>query len=116
MEKSNGYSVLGMTFEELSNLSPAELETIRQREVEACIKRAPERVQRRLRGLQFQIDARRKAHKSPLGACISISQMMQESLQRLHAALQGEELPERENAQVIHFPQFKQANRDQPRV
>lgn len=116
MENRNGYFGQGMSFDELASLSPAELEDLRQREVEAFINRAPERIQRRLRGLQFQIDARRKTHKSALGACISISQMMHESLQRLHAALQGEALPVRENAQVIPFPEVRQTTRDQPRI
>lgn len=114
MERHSGYVNRGMTFEELVKLPPAELEALRQREVEAFINQAPERVRRRLRGLQFEIDAKRKLHKSALGSCVAISRMMEASLERLHAALQGHPLPEpRQAAEIISFKAFRQKRRDQ---
>jgi hypothetical protein len=106
-----------MKFDELSKLTPAQLEALRQREVEACISKAPDHLQRRLRGLQFEIDAKRKAHKSALGSCIAISKMMQESLERLNAALNGEAPPpQRQPAEVISFQQARQKRQDRPSV
>ena len=68
---------------------PEELEALRQREVERLIEKAPKEMQRRLRGLQFQIDCKRATHSTPIGACISISQMMLESFTQLNDALNG---------------------------
>lgn len=38
---------------------------------------------RRLTGLQFRIDMLRRRHKSPLGACIALSQMMMDEVHKL---------------------------------
>lgn len=38
---------------------------------------------RRLNGLQFQIDMIRRKHKSPMGACVAISEMMMDKLYEL---------------------------------
>lgn len=42
-----------------------------------------ERDLRRLNGLQFQINMIRRKHKSPMGACIAISEMMVDKLYEL---------------------------------
>jgi hypothetical protein len=73
----------------LAKESPAQLEAFRLREVERLIASAPESIQRRLRGLQFQIDCKRRLHTSPMGACIELSQMMFDSVSQLNNALQG---------------------------
>jgi hypothetical protein len=115
MERERGYFNQGLSFDELVKMSPDELEALRQRETRAYIENAPERIRNRLRGLQFQIDAKRKTHRSALGSCIAISQMMQESLERLRAALEGEPLPpQAPTAQVIPFPKLNQNSRDRP--
>jgi len=78
------------SFEELKRLAeqaPDQLEEFRKREVAALIAKAPEHSRRRLRGIQFQIDCQRSLHKTPIGSCIAISKMMQESLTRLNSAL-----------------------------
>ncbi len=68
----------------LAKEQPDELERFRQEQVENIINSAPEECQRRLRGLQFQIDAQRKIHAdSPMGACMKINQMMHESFAEL---------------------------------
>ena len=79
------------TFDELLKLAqedPEKLEAYRQEQVEKLINEAPESSQRRLRGLQFQIDAQRKIHHdSPMGSCMSISKMMHESFAELRTWL-----------------------------
>jgi len=77
-------------FEVLATMAqndPAGLEALRQRLCDELIASAPPHMQRRLRGLQFQIDAQRRITKSPLHACIKISEMMHDSFAELRAAL-----------------------------
>lgn len=73
----------------LAKNNPAGLEAFRHRQIEQLIASAPEAMQRRLRGLQFQIDCKRRLHRSPLGACIALSKMMFDSVYQLNDALQG---------------------------
>ncbi|MEY4588754.1 MAG: hypothetical protein RL497_830 [Pseudomonadota bacterium] len=77
----------------LAKENPAQLEALRLREVERLIATAPESIQRRLRGLQFQIDCKRTLHSSPMGACIELSQMMFDAVSQLNNALQGMSTP-----------------------
>lgn len=91
----------------LARSNPEALERMRLQEVEAIINSAPAHLQRRLRGLQFQIDCKRKAQKSAMGACIAISSMMHESLNRLNAVLNGKEVRvevETKAGKVLSFP------------
>ena len=95
--------------EKLATTDPEALEALRQQEVEILIQAAPENMQRRLRGLQFQIDAKRHTSKSPLAACIAISEMMFSSVYQLNDALNGygtsQKQPQKTaKAQVIDFP------------
>lgn len=71
----------------LAKEDPAALEALRQREIESLIESAPATMQRRLRGLQFQIDAKRSASKTPMGACVAISKMMLDSVYELNNVL-----------------------------
>src|SRR5688572_23385188 len=89
---------------ELAKSNPAELERLRMQEVEKLINNAPEHLRNRLRGLQFQIDCKRKLHPNPLGACIAISRMMMDSLHALSMALHGREAQSPSRATVIPFP------------
>lgn len=95
---------------ELAKNSPEELERLRLKEIEDLIHRAPAHMRKRLRGLQFQIDCKRRLHKNPLGACIEISRMMLDSLQNLNLAASGQlESPEPTRSiarptKVIAFP------------
>jgi hypothetical protein len=75
---------------ELAKNNPEELERLRRQAIEDLINRAPDHIRNRLRGLQFQIDCKRRLHKNPLGACMEISRMMLDSLQSLNMAIQGE--------------------------
>ena len=93
----------------LSKSDPDAVERIRKEAVESLIKNAPRSCQRRLRGLQFQIDMEVRRSKSPLDSCVRISSMMHESLERLRRALnlyddEDARSPEQSsNAQIIPF-------------
>ncbi len=60
----------------LSKKNPEEFEVHRAACIEALILSAPDSQQPRLRGLQWQIDLKRKRAKTPMAACITISNMM----------------------------------------
>lgn len=99
-----------LSHEQLAKIAkedPERLEQIRQDLINELIESVPEHRQKRLRGLQFQIDCQRKLHSSPMGACIAISRMMHESLHRLNDLLnaQDEQAPEPsiEPAKVLRF-------------
>jgi len=80
-------------FDELKKLAeqdPERLETLRQQWVEETISDAPEQFQRRLRGLQFQIDMEREKAKNPVSACIRVSKMMHDSLAKLYETITQE--------------------------
>lgn len=72
------------TLMDMAKNNPEQLEAYRQQEIEKIINAAPESYRRRLRGLQFQIDANRQLHAhSPMGSCIKISEMMHQSFNEL---------------------------------
>lgn len=74
------------SFEELMDLAlnePDKLEKLRQTWVDETINNAPELFQRRLRGLQFQIDMEREKASNPVSACVRISKMMHDGLANL---------------------------------
>jgi hypothetical protein len=76
----------------MAESSPESLEQLRRDMVERIIESAPnEAVQRRLRGLQFQIDVKVRQARTPMAACIIISQMMHDSLCELRGRLNREE-------------------------
>ncbi|MFC3121690.1 DUF3135 domain-containing protein [Agaribacter flavus] len=76
-----------LDFDYLSDLAkndPEKFEEVRQSEIEKVFKRASPHSQRRLRGLQFQIDAKRAANKdAPFAAYMQISKMMHESFDNM---------------------------------
>ena len=77
-------------FEELTEMAqqdPDQLEALRLQIIEETISQAEEHKQRKLRGLQFHIDMEIRRSKSPMAACIKISEMMHHSLQELRTAL-----------------------------
>ena len=72
----------------LAKTNPEEFERVRKAEIEKVIQSAGPENQKRLRGIQFQVDAKRQVHKdSPMGACIEISKMMHESFEKLRQQL-----------------------------
>ncbi len=99
------------SFDELMKLAqkdPEQLEVLRQSWVEEIISSAPEVFQRRLRGLQFQIDMEREKASNPVSSCIRISQMMHNGLANLHEVITQKTLPEEPKsndlADIIPFP------------
>lgn len=94
----------------LAKQDPEALEALRQREINALIDSAPAEMQRRLRGLQFQIDAKRKLSKTPMAACMAISKMMFDSVYELNDVLNGtknDDADAREasnRADILSFP------------
>lgn len=99
------------SFDELMKLAqqdPDKLESLRQSWVEDIIVSAPEVFQRRLRGLQFQIDMEREKASNPVSSCVKISQMMHEGLANLHEVITQKPLPQEpiktEVADIIPFP------------
>lgn len=70
-------------FEEWSALArsdPDAFEARRRQAIEALIQSAPAHRQERLRGLQWRIDQIRRTSKTPLAACLRISQLMWDSV------------------------------------
>ena len=100
------------SFDELMRLAsqePDKLEFLRENWVNNQIASAPEHYQRRLRGLQFQIDMERKRASNPVSSCIRISRMMHEGLANLREAISKTDNQNLEDnntmsADVIPFP------------
>jgi len=97
----------------MAKQNPQEFEALREKLVEQAIASAKESNQRRLRGLQFQIDMTRQKAKTPLAACIQISSLMHDSLAELRDYLNGhrqagDELSDAvKPAEVIAMHEFK---------
>ncbi|MDF1764025.1 MAG: DUF3135 domain-containing protein [Oleibacter sp.] len=100
---------------QMAKNNPEQLEELRLALVEDTITKAPVAYQRRLRGLQFQIDMERRLAGNPMGACINISKMMHDSLYTLRQALNSatgeptdlefnETKTNTPSAQVFNFP------------
>lgn len=75
------------TLLKLAKSDPEQLETIRKHLACSTINAAPKYLRPRLRGLQFRIDAARQLAKSPMDACVEISEMMYSSFEELRLAL-----------------------------
>lgn len=74
----------------LAQEEPETLKLLHRKWIDELIQSAPEHTQRRLRGLQWEIDAEMSKHDNPIGKCVAISKMMMESLSELNKALHGE--------------------------
>ncbi len=75
------------TLKELAEKDPEALERLREEYVQDVIDSAPPELRRRLQGLQFQIDAQRRIHTTPLSSCMKLSQMMYKSFNELRYLL-----------------------------
>jgi hypothetical protein len=93
------------TLRQLAEHDPERLEHLRHELTERLIANAPPRSQQRLRGLQFQIEARLRLAPNPIAACIAVSGMMHEALDHLRHALTDWPLPAPvlPEAQVLSF-------------
>lgn len=94
------------TLRYLAEHDPQRLELLRTTLTELLIARSPAESRQRLRGLQFQIDARIKLAPNPVAACIAVSSMMHATLDQLQRTLRDgpddDATPEFE-AQIIPF-------------
>ncbi len=75
------------TLQRMAEDNPKELEILRKQLSQQVIDAAPDRIKKRLHGLQFQIDAQCAMSHNPLAACIKLSAMMHESLASLRDLL-----------------------------
>ncbi|BEE16611.1 hypothetical protein VAWG006_08640 [Aeromonas enteropelogenes] len=85
------------TLKELAATEPAQLETILQQQIDELMARAGPEQQRRLLGLQFQIDGQRRLAKNNLDSCIRIANMMKDSFYLMQTEMmqfKEEELPD----------------------
>ncbi len=72
----------------LAQSDPTELERLRREMIEEVIASASnERLQRRLRGLQFRVDATIRLSRTPMAACLNVSRMMHDSFLELRESL-----------------------------
>lgn len=72
----------------LSCDDPQTFETLRSDLIENCIRSAPERIQPRLRQLQFRVDGIRRMSRTPLAATLKIQALMWESFLEMNDKLQ----------------------------
>jgi hypothetical protein len=101
-----------LSFDELMHLAshdPEKLESLRKTWISNTINGAPKHNQRRLRGLQFQIDMAREIAQNPISSCLRISSMMHGELSKLRQALNKDENESLEQekidtAAVLPFP------------
>lgn len=87
----NHHSTSLPSHETLSRLAcddPQAFEALRDELIARCISNAPERIQPRLYGIQFRVDAIRRLSRTPLGALVKTQAMMWDSFLRMDAELQ----------------------------
>ena len=72
----------------LAQHDPAAFESHRARVIQAAIERAPAGRRQRLHRLQWRVDQVRRRSATPLAACISLSDMMWESVTGEHGLLE----------------------------
>lgn len=98
---------------ELAQSDPDRFEARRNRVINEAIRRVPADRQRMLRGLQWRVDRVRELKRTPLAACIAISNMMWDTFSDLHhsyvklAEIKPGAKPvfeQRPKATVIKFP------------
>lgn len=90
----------------LATKDPEAFEYMRRRVIEQHIARAPAHRQERLRRLQWRVDATRRRAKTPLGACLSLTALMWDSVVGQHgllAAMRGNLTKPLPSAKVLPF-------------
>ena len=94
------------TLRYLAEHDPDRLELLRNALTEMLIARSPEESRHRLRGLQFQINARVKLASNPIAACLAVSSMMHDTLSQLQRTLvdgPDEPIVKTRRARIIPF-------------
>ena len=101
---------------ELAQADPDRFEARRNRIINEAIRRVPADRQQSLRGLQWKVDRIRELKRTPLAACIAISDMMWDTFSDLHHSYlklteiqpgQKVTVEKRREATVIPFPGHK---------
>ena len=87
--KSANKSLMSIDFNfkewaELAQSDPDRFEARRSRILNEAIRRVPSDRQQMLRGLQWRVDRIRELKRTPLAACIAISDMMWDAFSDLH--------------------------------
>lgn len=102
------------TLRYLAEHDPERLELLRSTLTEILIARSPAESRQRLRGLQFQIDARVKLARNPIAACLAVSSMMHDTLDQLQRTLCDgpDDTIAPVNARIIPFRPRKQSIED----
>lgn len=77
------------TLMELAEKDPAAFDQLKAEAVEDTISSASADSQRRLRGLQWQVDVELKKAKTPMEGCVKVSEMMHDSLWELRMVLEN---------------------------
>ena len=85
--KSDDDSIDFDAWMDLYKSDPEAFEHQREAMIQQTISKAPEQHQRRLNGLQFQIDMERRRAETPLQSCMKISSMMWEKFDHMRAQL-----------------------------
>lgn len=101
------------TLRYLAEHDPDRLELLRNALTEMLIARSPEESRHRLRGLQFQINARVKLASNPIAACLAVSSMMHDTLSQLQRTLvdgPDEPITQTESARIIPFRSRVESN------
>ncbi len=98
---------------DMAKNNPEELERLRLALCNKVINKAPSHAKQRLRGLMFQINARRKLAKTNMDACVEISSMMNDSLKRMQAMLKDLRSMQAESI-VLSTKQYKGSTNAQP--
>jgi len=76
------------TLSVLAQTDPGSFETLRRQAIDQAIERAPAQSRQRLRRLQWRIDRVRESSRTPLAACVLISNMMWTSFNDLNRLYQ----------------------------
>ncbi|MEP1216625.1 MAG: DUF3135 domain-containing protein [Marinobacter sp.] len=97
-------------FDELKDLAqrdPEAFEKLREELIDDSICSSSKRLQRRLRGLQFTIEARRRVARSPMKALLDLQGMMYDSVLSLQQVVRRKKEPSestvRKNNGVLPF-------------
>ncbi len=73
------------TMMNLAKNNPEEFEALRQTLINNFIESLPEENQHRMKCLQWRIDRTREQSKTPLAACMALTEMMWDSFEQLNA-------------------------------
>ncbi len=83
---------------ELARDDPAVFEQLRQLTLDLAILKRSRRNRERLQGLQWRIDRLREQSRTPMAACVNLSNMMWDTFEKLNETYHNPELSRRSEA------------------